>query len=261
MNNIIKDFISTEYIPVGISNRYDCPICNGTNTLSVTNFGNEIKYYCFHSDCSRGGVIKEGLSDNSFETSSSIVKDKPSFNILDYKNNFSLELICRPECVDYLEKNNCWEAWWNNRADIRYDFKQNRMVFIINDGSKIVDAVGRALGDKLPKWYRYGNSGAPYICGNHSTAVLVEDAASATAVSSFATGVAMLGTNLSEKAINKLSSYKKVLVCLDEDASDKAIHIAQRLHWVVEKVEIRILTRDLKRLKTNEAKKVLKLDD
>jgi len=71
----------------------------------------------------------------------------------------------------------------------------------------------------------------------------------------------MLGTNLSEKAINKLSSYKKVLVCLDEDASDKAIHIAQRLHWAVEKVEIRILTRDLKRLTTNEAKKVLKLDD
>ena len=38
MNNIIKDYIYNLDIPLGTSIRLDCPICDGTNTLSVTQF-------------------------------------------------------------------------------------------------------------------------------------------------------------------------------------------------------------------------------
>ena len=75
MINIIKDYISTIDIPIGVSKRLDCPICTGNKTLSVTNFGNCIKYYCFHSSCSKGGVIEEGLNETSFSKPEEIKKD------------------------------------------------------------------------------------------------------------------------------------------------------------------------------------------
>ena len=74
MNNIIKDYIYNLDIPLGTSVRLDCPVCDGTNTLSVTQFSDCIKYYCFHANCSKGGVIKEGLSESSFSAHNGILK-------------------------------------------------------------------------------------------------------------------------------------------------------------------------------------------
>ena len=64
--DIIKDYIYGLDIPLGTSKRLNCPVCNGNNTLSVTKFTDCIKYYCFHAECSKGGVIKEGLNESSF---------------------------------------------------------------------------------------------------------------------------------------------------------------------------------------------------
>ena len=33
----------------------------------------------------------------------------------------------------WLSKNNCWEAWSWGRADIKYDVKQDRVVFLIKN--------------------------------------------------------------------------------------------------------------------------------
>jgi hypothetical protein len=68
MNNIIKDYIYSIDIPIDTSVRLDCPICSGTKTLSVTKFTDCTKYYCFHANCTKGGVIKEGLNITSFNT-------------------------------------------------------------------------------------------------------------------------------------------------------------------------------------------------
>ena len=88
-------------------------------------------------------------------------------------------------------ENNCLYAYDHNLADIRYDFKKHRAVFCIKDKTnKIVDAAGRSLLSNVkPKWYRYGRSRQPFICGDNKVAVVVEDCASAASICSFATGV------------------------------------------------------------------------
>ena len=52
----------------------------------------------------------------------------------------------KKQCVGY-HKNNCWESWSWGRADIKYDVKQDRVVFLIKNrlSHKIVGAVGRGL--------------------------------------------------------------------------------------------------------------------
>lgn len=256
----IYNILSDINIPIGKSIRLDCPNCTGTNTLSITRFIDCYKYYCFHSDCSRGGVLKDGLNAKSFE-SISIQKEQPVGLEIDKqywrRDNFPTHVH------DYLIKNHCVSAWMERKADIRYDYKRDRVVFVIRDKNKIVDAAGRYLGSmsSIPKWYRYSNSDTPYICGDSSVAVLVEDCASATAVSSCITGVAALGTSLTDGTISRLSNYKKVFVALDKDATNKSIDMIQRLMWSVDEVDMVVLERDLKHLDETEVRKVFKLDD
>ena len=63
-----------------------------------------------------------------------------------------------------------------------YDVKEDRVVFPIMHNNKMVDATGRALMKRLPKWKRYGNSGLPYTFGCGKVAVVVEDCVSAAIV-------------------------------------------------------------------------------
>ena len=93
----------------------------------------------------------------------------------------------------YLKNNNCIDAYENRLVNIMYDPKQDRVVFMVKDGLKTVDAIGRSLNYKVkPKWYRYGKSEKLFTCGDSQDAILVEDAASACAVSKIFTGVALL---------------------------------------------------------------------
>ena len=262
MNNVIKDYIYNLDIPLGTSIRLDCPVCDGTNTLSVTQFSDCVKYYCFHANCSKGGVIKEGLSSSSFSAHDEALQPtKPVGLELEKqnwrKNNYPVHFF------EYMKYNNCTAAWSKGLADIRYDYKRDRAVFLVKDRTKIVDAAGRYIGSGLhsgPKWYRYGGSKLPFICGKHDHAVIVEDCASAASVSGFATGVALLGTYLQEDALYKLGDFKRVTVALDKDASDKAVEISLRINNEYGNiVDIAILDRDLKRLTEDEAKEVLKI--
>ena len=262
MNNIIKDYIYNLDIPLGTSIRLDCPVCDGTNTLSVTQFNDCVKYYCFHANCSKGGVIKEGLSASSFSAYDEILKphepvglelEKQNWR----KNNYPVHFF------EYIKRNNCTSAWSKGLADIRYDYKRDRAVFLVKDRTKIVDAAGRYIGSGLhsgPKWYRYGGSKLPFICGKHNHAVIVEDCASAASVSGFATGVALLGTFLQDEALSALNGFEKITVALDKDASDKSVDIALRLNAAYgDIVDVCLLDRDLKRLTEDEAKEVLKI--
>jgi hypothetical protein len=84
-------------------------------------------------------------------------------------------------------------AFTRDKVDIRYDPARDRIVFMIhNDEDKIIGGVGRALSSvALPKWYVYGSRNYPFICGGGDTAVVVEDCASACAVSNDFAGVAL----------------------------------------------------------------------
>jgi len=263
MNNIIKDYIYSIDIPIDTSVRLDCPICSGTKTLSVTKFTDCTKYYCFHANCTKGGVIKEGLNITSFNTPT-IQDNGDTPNKLQEDKQHWRRGMYTTEFCNYILDNRCDYAMSNKLADIRHDYKQDRVVFVIKENNKVVDAAGRYIGKNagfVPKWYRYGDSGTPFICGTSSHAIVVEDCASACSVSSFSTGVALLGTSLSEKVLDILSDFDTVTVALDKDATTKSIDMVMRLNWELDNVNMVVLERDLKKLDVKESKKVLKIDD
>tara|TARA_R100001129_G_scaffold112017_1_gene77032 strand:- start:165 stop:641 length:477 start_codon:yes stop_codon:yes gene_type:complete len=143
-----------------------------------------------------------------------------------------------------------YDAYLAGRADIRYDFKRNRVAYIVKADNKIVDAVGRSIDGRNPKWYRYGNAGEPFSCGDSRMALVAEDCASACAVSNLMTGVALLGTNLLDSHVDFLSNYQKIFVALDKDATDKALDMVKILCRKVP-TKLMVLDRDLKNM-TNE---------
>ena len=67
-----------------------------------------------------------------------------------------------------------------------------------------------------------------FICGSNATGILVEDCASACAVSHLYSGIALMGTSLPESYIPVLKKrFKKIIVALDRDATTKAFDIAK----------------------------------
>ncbi len=238
---------SLEIAPFG-RYRSDCPVCNRKNTFSVTDDGVQRLWFCFHADCNVRGrtsikISREHASQAFKKRITPKVNSTSDFEIPDTFVSLSRSW----EGVQYARKVNSYDAYLSGRVDLRYDFKKNRVVFLVKDGSKVVDAVGRSLTDRTPKWYRYGSSGNPFTCGNSTVAFVVEDCASACCVSDLVEGVALLGTNLLESHIEKLANYRKVFVALDKDATDKAIQMVRVLSSRVP-TRLVILATDLKNL-------------
>ena len=267
--SIVSSLISYNKIDTGTSKRFNCPICEGINSLSVTNFGDCIKFNCFKASCNVKGVIKNELSNKSFKIIDNLPNIKNSTNkiVLNKEDTKYWRTAMFPADLDrYITNNNCSYAYKSGLADIRYDYQKNRAVFVIkNSRNEVLDATGRALyTDALPKWYRYGRSRLPYVCGTkHSRhAVVVEDCASATAISHLVTGVALLGTHLTEEAEKVLSSkFDRVSVALDKDATMKSLSLIKQLKWSIANLNIIILERDLKNEDKGNLKGVLKLND
>ena len=132
------------------------------------------------------------------------------------------------------------------KLGLMYDVKDNRVVFPIIHNNNTADATGRALGKRLPKWKKYGNSGLPYSYGCGKVAVVVEDCISAAVVGNDVwCGVAVLGTSLSESHKRYLSQFSTAVIALDPDALPKTLQFAKELRGHVDNVRVLRLADDL----------------
>ena len=119
--------------------------------------------------------------------------------------------------------------------DVMYDVKDDRVVFLIRDKHKVIDAIGRSLNGSVPKWLRYtGNATVFSRCMGkpNGVAVIVEDVISAIIVSKVCpnvTGIAILGTNISHTHMEYLQDYTKIIVALDPDATHKSIEYRKEI--------------------------------
>ena len=246
-------------IPPDTTIRMDCPFCHNKNTLSVDTTSNNIGWYCFHTACSAKGK-HQGEKDMNYVNATFKQKEESSDTEFIVPDSFKI-LDSNDKAKKYIHKNNCWEAWSWGRADIKYDVKQDRVVFLIRDNedpTTFVGAVGRALNSMTyPKWYMYGNKDVPFKCGlhEHNEAIIVEDCASACAVSNILTGVAILGTSLKQSHKQYLKQYDKIYVGLDRDATKKSYDIANELKsYGLQNVHVKPLSDDLKYFSTEEIK-------
>ena len=239
--------------------RMDCPICAKKNTFSVTDDGFSRMYNCFYANCDARGSTKIRLTKTNSRIAFKQSKDKvTTFSDINFELPTTFVPLTRNDnAMKYVHNVNSYSAYTDGRATILYDIRQNRVVFVVKHNRKTVDAVGKSLSDKKPKWYRYGKSHYPFICGHTSKAFIVEDCASACSISDIATGIALLGTSMLPQHLDIIKKYDKIIVALDKDATSKACVIARQLSQHVD-TQVAFLQDDLKNLKDDDRERLVR---
>lgn len=232
--------------------RSDCPLCGKPNTFSVTDNGFERLWNCFHADChTKGGTGISLTKDNSKQAFvKRQVKEevtKVDFVIPDTFVSLSRNI----NAENYVKEVQSYDAYLDGLADIRYDFQRDRVVYLVKDGDKVIDATGRSLTNSKPKWLRYGTSKMPFVCGLTDNLFVVEDCPSACSISNIVTGMALMGTSLLDSHIQVIQNYKKIFVALDRDATRKAVDIVRHLSNYVP-TKLVVLKKDLKNMEREE---------
>tara|TARA_R110002020_G_scaffold368331_1_gene580181 strand:- start:1690 stop:2448 length:759 start_codon:yes stop_codon:yes gene_type:complete len=225
----------------GETKRMNCPECGGVKTFTVTNNMGDLVWNCYKVSCTVSGGTRVPLTIDDIQKRFHVGEEKP-------QEEFAL-----PQCIVSRSGGvymNRWCARWGLDAEelgLMYDVKEDRVVFPVIHDDKIVDATGRTLGKRIPKWKRYGNSGLPYVSGRGKVAVVVEDCVSAAVVGfgSFV-GVALLGTSLQDSHRRYLAQFSTAIIALDPDALTKSIQMAKELRGHVNDVRIIKLEDDIK---------------
>ena len=234
--NIINDL----HISVGESKRINCPSCNGYKTFTVTNNMGRLVWNCYKSSCPISGTKKVNLSVDDIKYSVfESKKMEKEFNmpeqLVHHNDRVEVRRYAYEFGIDY------------KRIPLYYDVKEKRVVFPIKHNGFIVDAIGRSVGFRLPKWKRYGKSDLPFSYGHGKVAVVVEDCVSASVVGNDVyVGVAVLGTSLSESHKRYLSQFSTAIIALDPDAMPKTLAFAKELRGYVNDVRDLRLKDDLK---------------
>jgi hypothetical protein len=241
MNIHIYDYLDDLQLGIGESKRLNCPFCNSYKTFTVTNNMGKLLWNCYKSSCKLSGAKKIRISANDIKNK--FISQKEQEN-----TTFAL-----PEYV--ILDNDRWEVLTfavkygidNVSLCLHYDVKEKRVVFPVYRGGLMVDAVGRSITNRLPKWKRYGKSDLPFTYGYGKVAVVVEDCVSASVVGNEVyVGVAVLGTSLSESHKRYLSQFSTAIIALDPDALPKTLLFAKEIRDVVPNVKVLKLIDDLK---------------
>ena len=160
----------------GETKRMNCPVCKGDRTFSITNDMGNLVWNCYKVSCTVSGGTRVPLSISDVQKRLNPVTDTT-------EDTFELPAYVVPHRNKRAVVK--WCAEWGINEDehaLMYDVKEDRVVFpVVHDG-KLVDATGRTLSKRIPKWKRYGKSGLPYTSGCGKVAVVVEDCVSAAIV-------------------------------------------------------------------------------
>ena len=256
----IKDFVNDLPIASGGNMRMDCPACGHKGSFSVSDKDGQRLWFCFHADCNVRGTtefrIRRESTRNPFARQIEQPKKTESLSF-EMPDSF-IPLSRNTKALAYVKKVNAYKSYLDGRADIRYDVRMNRVVYLVKDGRRTVDAAGRALTNIKPKWWRYGKSGHPFVCGeSNRVGIILEDCASACSVSDVFSGIALLGTNLQDSHIPVLKRYDRLVVALDKDATDKALEMVRRLQSI-RPTGLVILQKDVKEMNTDERERTFR---
>jgi hypothetical protein len=238
----------------GSSVRMDCPECKGRNTFTVSNVSGQLLWNCYKAGCSISGANKVGMSANA-------IHDRLNRIVSVKANDFELPMYIVP--VPDASPAHKWVRQWGldiTKNNLKYDVREHRIVFPVVHKGITVDATGRALGKRLPKWKRYGNCRLPYVHGCGKVAVVVEDCISAAVVGEDRyTGVALMGTSMSNEQKQYLAQFSTAIVALDPDALQKTLTIAKELRSAVDNVKVLRIQDDLKYRNTKDMDALNKL--
>ena len=260
---VIRNFVEELNLSDGERYRGKCPVCKRANTFTATNNMGKLLYNCYANSCTISGATTTTMTVQEIKTRMKTLEINPNENkglnvskgevfpesVVSDANRDIVDGFCERYGIDSQE------------LDLRYDIKEDRVVFPIFDQKRLVDGIGKAISDNvIPKWKRYGTMAGGYIRGECVIAVVVEDCISAAVVETLGlTGVAILGTALTDSHIFALKEFKKVIVALDPDAAPKTIAYTKQLKSNgVDAFALKLLD-DIKYRKEEDIKYLLKL--
>lgn len=247
--------------------RTDCPVCGGVRSFSITcSADGWLKFHCFRVSCAQSqgsiraehsvAVMKEIVSQKTDEKSNELKKFKVPVNFV--------KLPKDARVIDYLTRYNCARAYVERRANIMWDAKDERVVFICTKDNIVYDAVGRAINKGVnPRWKRYGSANVgffvPHLMTHRSRDVIItEDPPSACSASSVTDAFALCGTSITKHHLDTLRKYNTLYVVLDPDARKKALQIFNKLNYAANTVKIIYSKDEFKYFKPHEIKKIIR---
>ncbi len=248
----MRDFIDDLGLKEGERYRGDCPQCRGKNTFTATNTLGDIQYNCFKLGCTiRGIYVTDMTAAEIYQRMKDQQTQRAYTNIKKEKDTMEIpEYVVIPKAL-HTKHQRFVRRWGIALGDTMYDVKDERVVFPIKHNGRIVDAVGRAVGKKQhPKWYRYTGEADYYMYGNGRILLIVEDVLSAIIATQevpYITAMAILGTSLSPKHMEKIQEYNKVIIALDPDAIGKTVEYRREIElWTGNKTTAMNLLDDIK---------------
>lgn len=202
----------------------DCPFCGGRKKFNISKIDGKTLWNCYRASCTAKGIYS---GPRSIEEAKAYMagKNTTEFSVRTTPiPSMTTSLLNSEQAVDYVKSVNSFEAYEAGYINIRFSPGENRVLFYTQDG---LGCVGRNLRSTGPKWWTYGDTKKGIHVGLGDTAVLVEDSASACAVSRCPdkVGVALLGTNLTKHINKSLTKYKKCIIILDNDAKQKSVSL------------------------------------
>lgn len=280
----LQNLLDSLQLQSGASWRGDCVVCGNKNTLSVSKELGRYKWYCFHASCGTKGELKGKLDNDDLtrmvvQLQNSLSRIDDIFSVFNSDSSGSrifpipdywVPAYSRTNALNYLKRFPlALRAYSEERIDVRYDPRLNRIVFLIQHKGETFGAAGRALDvSTVPKWYIYHHDlQIPFRSTSNKLldggalseqVVLVEDCISASCASSFIDSFALLGTNIPEAYYSHFSGYSKVIIALDKDASKKSLKLQKQLAPFFN-TQVILLEEDLKYLTEEEIRKCLRL--
>ena len=247
------EWVKTLSIKEGGRVTTDCPFCGGRNKFTLDKFDGKLVWNCYRASCHVKGAysgqrnldaVKAALAGSSIQRHKPTPKPIPTITT-NVSNNDT--------AIAYLKKVNSYDAHLRGDIRVRYAPKEDRVLFYNKDQT---GAVGRSMRPVRAKWWSYGELSGGIHVGSGEHAILVEDVASACAVSNVEglVGIALLGTNITKGIKNTLSNYKKLTLVLDNDASLKAISLLRKVSMGC---SIRLTKQDLKYLSCGEIRNLV----
>ena len=230
-----------------------CPFCGGRNKFTLDRFDGVLVWNCFRASCNAKGSLRGRRDITALKNYVSGTPTQRSVKKINPLPAMTTSVCKHTPSIDYLKSVNSWDAYESGLIKVRYLPTENRVLFYTNDGT---GAVGRALDSRLPKWWKYGETSLGISVGSGEHAVLVEDVASACAVSrlSGVVGFALLGTNITTGIKAQLVKYNKTTLVLDNDASNKAVYLIRKHNRVS---HLRLTEKDLKCLTPKQIEDVI----
>jgi hypothetical protein len=249
------EMLSNVRLKAGDHRRVDCPFCAGRKTLSVSNVDGKLLWHCYKASCPARGAKSLGRNTEQIRGRLSRQDAATTRRTPPLPDPVS-DPSQHDHVLRYLEDNGSLEAYEQGDVRIAYAPAEDRVLFYMPSR---LGAVGRALSGGGPKWRAYGDTSGLLTVGSGSTTVVVEDAASACAVSRVEglQGAALMGTNLSTQQKRQLRHSPCVVIALDKDASRKSLLMAQTLQGLVP-CRVRLLETDLKYVEPDEIERIIK---